>query len=510
MQFANRRLPPFLIDISILLLVFTALVLSGPDKSFSELDMDEGINAMKALLLSKGFHLYSDIWSDQPPLFTYLLKQWMELFGQSLVAGRALVSFTAAVLAASLFSIIRKNSSLVAAVLTLSLLLISCRFIKYSGALMIGLPALSFAVLSIALLPHSAKTRSAKQRCSLMLSGSCFAAGVLTKLYVIAVFPAIFVEICRLSSTDSESPKDIRQIFIDLVVWAVATIIAAAVLIWMIAPALPAHFSEQLLGPHLQYREQLRLPGLVQLIGFARCDYYLWRIAAVGLAICFVRAQWRVLAPAAWLFTAVLLLANHRPLWPHHYLLVSIPTVWIAALGLMEAVKTLKSVASSGEFKLRGQSKILVGAYLLLLLPLSFFAIKYSLNLPDHLSATARGIARTGHKLNPQALQLLKDYAPSTKWVVSDRPVYPFLANLPVPPEIAVSSAKRASTKQFSLEQFLNVIDKYEPEIILLKRFPGFPRAVGKHVKGDYRRVRYYRVKGDLGGVIIFLKTKKE
>jgi hypothetical protein len=35
--------------------------------------MDEGGNLMKAVLVAKGFHLYSEIWSDQPPILTFLL-----------------------------------------------------------------------------------------------------------------------------------------------------------------------------------------------------------------------------------------------------------------------------------------------------------------------------------------------------------------------------------------------------------------------------------------------------
>ncbi len=34
---------------------------------------DEGFNLMKALLVNRGYTLYSQIWSDQPRLFTHLL-----------------------------------------------------------------------------------------------------------------------------------------------------------------------------------------------------------------------------------------------------------------------------------------------------------------------------------------------------------------------------------------------------------------------------------------------------
>src|SRR5262249_7751748 len=34
---------------------------------------DEGGNFMKTALVTKGFHLYSEIWNDQPPVLTYVL-----------------------------------------------------------------------------------------------------------------------------------------------------------------------------------------------------------------------------------------------------------------------------------------------------------------------------------------------------------------------------------------------------------------------------------------------------
>jgi hypothetical protein len=52
---------------------------------------DEGLNAVKAQLLLAGKPLYREIWSDQPPLFTLLLVASFKVWGQSVLAGRALV-----------------------------------------------------------------------------------------------------------------------------------------------------------------------------------------------------------------------------------------------------------------------------------------------------------------------------------------------------------------------------------------------------------------------------------
>jgi len=44
-----------------------------------KLDPDEGFNAIKGLLLVRGYPLYSEIWSDQPPFFTYLIAATIQM-----------------------------------------------------------------------------------------------------------------------------------------------------------------------------------------------------------------------------------------------------------------------------------------------------------------------------------------------------------------------------------------------------------------------------------------------
>ena len=63
-------------------LVFVLIVVSFyPAREKFEIGSDEGINLMKAMLVQRGYSLYGDIWSDQPPLFTHLLSAVMRTFG---------------------------------------------------------------------------------------------------------------------------------------------------------------------------------------------------------------------------------------------------------------------------------------------------------------------------------------------------------------------------------------------------------------------------------------------
>ena len=54
-----------------------------------EFGTDEGINLMKGALVANGFSLYSDIWSDQPPVLTFFLAGLELVFPYSVTSAFA-------------------------------------------------------------------------------------------------------------------------------------------------------------------------------------------------------------------------------------------------------------------------------------------------------------------------------------------------------------------------------------------------------------------------------------
>jgi hypothetical protein len=56
-----------------LVVVLVGLFLMEPMGSAVQIGADEGFELAKALLVKDGFRLYTDIWSDQPPLYTHIL-----------------------------------------------------------------------------------------------------------------------------------------------------------------------------------------------------------------------------------------------------------------------------------------------------------------------------------------------------------------------------------------------------------------------------------------------------
>jgi Pectic acid lyase len=73
-----------------------------------QIGFDEGLNLMKGALVAKGFPLYSEIWSDQPPLLTRILAATQQAFPFDVGAARAVVLAFSGLLIWSLFSARRR------------------------------------------------------------------------------------------------------------------------------------------------------------------------------------------------------------------------------------------------------------------------------------------------------------------------------------------------------------------------------------------------------------------
>ncbi|MFI5366582.1 MAG: glycosyltransferase family 39 protein, partial [Candidatus Binatia bacterium] len=128
------------------LYVGTVLV-AVPFRRIFEFDTDEGINAIKALLVDRGYLLYSQIWDDQPPLLTYLLRWWCRVVGWETYNGRVLVLLFAGLLVFAVYDALRNTHGHPAAIAAVVLLPCTAYFTRLSVSLMVGLPAISFATL---------------------------------------------------------------------------------------------------------------------------------------------------------------------------------------------------------------------------------------------------------------------------------------------------------------------------------------------------------------------------
>ena len=278
------------IAVLVLIAVFVYFVI--PRAPLAEYDPDEGLNLMKALLTYKGFHLYREIWSDQPPLLTWLLSLWSGGSGFSLESGRMLVLCFTTLLLWTLYLLIRLKGSVFTGFLGVVFLTVSAKFLQAAGAVMIGLPAISLAFLSLYF-----ATRYSIKRSSLPLlccSAVVFGAAVLTKAFVLVYGPAIFFV------TGFYSPEEPRPVKIDLralIIWCVVFVGSFLLLALALEPALLTHVWSQIIAPH-RLGLQHPSPGARELIPLMlRQDRAFLFLAGAGVVFGMLRRRSDFLLP---------------------------------------------------------------------------------------------------------------------------------------------------------------------------------------------------------------------
>ncbi len=435
-----------------------------PVKHTFEFDTDEGINLIKALLYSKGFSLYTEIWNDQAPLYTVFLSYWFRLFGQTVFAGRLLTLLFSALLLWSFYQTLHTYLGHFLASVGTLLLISSSEFIKLSVSVMIGIPSLSLAMLSI----YSLTLYKKKRHIPFLLSSGCLLAlSLQTKLFTVFLIPIMifYLSDFKIIGRDVEEIKG--RLFSPILLW-LGTI---SLLYLFIGFSTHAISYEQLLQPHIGQKVENPMQayggmGTLATLG-SRLVHILTVFAVFGILEVLVKKRWEGLFPLAWLAAAGILLVNHRPIWYHHYHLLSIPLSWLAAYGVDSVVKFFRSKNLLPKFKPFNVKKRLIfsWAVLLVLSILSVVYIKYHKVIESDIAIRIQKYYRQFEVVN-----LLSEYKDSTRWIFTDRPIYAFYADLPVPPEIAVFSIKRLVTGNLTEADLVGVLQKYQPEQVLLSR----------------------------------------
>lgn len=427
-----------------------AIRITTPTRPY-EIDPDEGLNAIKALLFLHGHTLHGDVWSDQPPGFTVALAGWMKLVHMDAEFSRLIVPLYSVLLAVSLWSLVRASTSASFGLLATLLLLTSNRFARWSSALMIGLPALTLGTAAVACVAQAC--RSAKRRRTwLLVAGFLLSAGVFTKLFAaLLVVPLVLILFLQ-------ENRSLRERITDITVVGISSVVSLLALTAIFAPTIFTTGWPQLLLPHLAARDHphtgQNMSVLAPILRSDRLMLYL----AVSSLLALLR-NWRTtLPPLAWAALGFWWMYNHQPLWPHHYVLLAIPLAWLAGLGahalVMIAVR---------------ESKFVLCAVMLLALLIVVVRIgSQSLNRLQRVSKPQF------NQLNVHVIANVKKFSRPGEYLLTDRPIYAFYAGVPVVPRYAVVSAKRRRAGRLRPDAFARYLATSRPAVFLLARFKDF------------------------------------
>jgi hypothetical protein len=348
-------------------------------------------------------------------------------------------------------------------------------------AIMVGLPSIAFAMLSLLLLEIWHQRRWVGW---LILSALALGLSVLTKLFTGFLAPIFVIGLLLEERARQGDPGAWRPMLRPALTWSlVFGAVAAGLGLILVGPA----YLSQLVTTHLFARQEA---GFIELTASQSISWHLREalpfllLGGIGCVYAVLERRWRSFYLLAWAALAYLLLSFHAPVWYHHQFLITIPAAMLSAIAAGELVRLIPAAVR--------WRALVSGRVLLALLALAGCVAVlgararptyYSFALPAPLIPPEAPTG--GHETD--FLAGMATYAAHTHWVVTDMPMYAFRVGLLVPPPLAAITDKRLASGEATEEQIIQVIEAYQPEQVLLGRFD-LP-AVEAYLKKDYRRI---------------------
>ncbi len=448
----------------VIALIFLAFTFSYyPFREKLQFDTDEGLNLMRSMLVTLGHPLYLEVSSDQPPLFTQILGLLFRFTGFEVNPARLLVLLFSTLLVWSAAQFLQLTSGKLAAILFLPLALIIPRYLELSISVMIGVPSIALAVLSMLFVTL---WHQKKSNLWLALSGFTLALSVLTKLFTGTLAPffliGIIASVYFSERANGISWKMLRPAWIWGIWFAGTGILLGLVLVG------PQNVGAIIL-PHLAASNEGVFQGDGNTINtFLQAAVPLIILGAVGALISIYKRKWLMLYPLSWAILSYILFSFHSPVFYHHQLMITIPAAILAAAGVGEGILSLTRIKRTSDL-IRIQTLLGIGA-------LIGFALVFNHYLPTLEKETTNKPRIDGFTLKATAgklkiLETMNEYADRTNWIVTDMPMYAFRVHKPVPPILATFSQKRLDTGSLTEDDILTSMNEYHPEQVLMARF---------------------------------------
>ena len=424
---------------------------------------DEGYQLITGFLMSKGYALYTPIWNDQPPVHVLLLKWLFQHWGPSILAARLMAAGFGLVLFGTFFQLVRQRLAGRTALLATLFLVSGPAIFELSVSAMQEVPAFALALVSVWLLFQW----SHKRRWGwLLVSGAVMGVALGIKLTAVLVVPAMLVEVW-LAFNRPRAPVLMKPAALAILTWIITTglIFAGITLLWgqgSFQTSFRSHFAEHAITG-LARPEDFPLPFSL-FWDHAECT----GAAIVGLILVSRRRQWRPFAlPLVMLATVMFIHLFHRPWWGYYYLHLAIPLAWLAGFAVNEALTHVSRLLARSQLDF-ASSKTWQGVGLCALVALVLVRAE------GRLESGVKNLRERERVETSPILAKMKENAGRTHWVYVQYPheIYPFQAQLLMPPELALVTLKRFWSDQISEAQIIEICRHYQPEQVLLKAEP--------------------------------------
>lgn len=442
------------------LLLAAIVVLFYPFRFVFELDADEGVNLIKSVLVSQGERLYTDVWSDQPPLLTHIIVALFQWIGVNLTAVRLLILLFSCTLFWAAVQYLRTFWGTQHAIAGGLILLLLPSYLRLSVSIMVGLPAIALAMLSFLAICYWHKERKWRW---LVLSGLALALSVMTKLFTGLLAPLF---IAGLILQEFRKDGSWREFLSPAAVWASSFGVASLLIGWiLIYPDGPS----QLFVNHWMARSA-ELSDATPIAGYLGESLAAVLLGLLGGVHAIRQRRFIGLYLATWALAAFLLLSQHSPIWYHHQLLITVPLAILGGVAAGELLIAARDRPRNLHFPgLRGA--LHVGAAILIPL-FAVSSLSKALGELDFRLPNLRPPAADLREIEAvDMLDVMRQYADATNLIVTDRPMLAIWLGKPVPPEVAALTGKRLLTGELTEREFISVIVETRPEQVALARF---------------------------------------
>ncbi|MDX8412901.1 MAG: hypothetical protein R8J85_02330 [Mariprofundales bacterium] len=434
-----------------------------------ERDTDEGLHLMMAWLYHQGFSFFDQILYDHFPLFDVMLSYWMSMAGFTYSSAQGMVILLSSLLSWFFYLLIAMRYHWSIALAATTLLFCSDGFLLATGSLLQALPWITFGLASLLVLRWGNASLYA-----LIFSACLMAMAIQIKLFAVLMLPAMVLDIFQ---TTNKQPRSLLPLFY----WSVTLFFSSLLLLWFTAPSLTnpdiittsIHY---LVDSHVGMDHYFLHNTLWGLLQNHHQDFILLVLAIIGLLL-----AWRMDGevdwfPLVWLACNGVALLLIHPVWYHYYTMLSIPIVWLAA----NAMGSTFTHWNTNKNAINDWLQQGVGVALWFLL----------ITLPFRFDSISEELTTKRASLDAGLIQQLKTMSPTTTWLVTDRPGYPFRAHINVPPELVVTSLTLMRSGMQNAQSYLKVIDRYHPEVVLLARF----RSLRSQLKAPLQKRGYLLV----------------
>ena len=468
------RVPPWVL---VALIGPGVLLLARGSFGFYE---DEGMNLIKAHMVARGYTLYGEIYSDQAPLYTWLLALPIGL-GASYPQLQVVPVLVGLALLLAVQAIARDLGGRWAGLLAAAILLGLAPFLKFATTFVINVPALALACWSLVAARRAAGDGSRRGRVWLVLSGLLLGAAVAVKLATLYMVPIVVAGLLA-GSDAGPSRRPLRA-----VTFWLASALVPLLLVTAVVPLADAFV--QLIRPHttaldrfaaetaMARRKMLLAPGFPAL-------HLATAASLVVLTACQARRALLVLGP--WLLVVGIWMLAHRPLWSHHLPDFLVPVTIAIAVAVVKGMTAF--LARPAARRLGLIAPVLLGAAGLghHLLTHDYWRRYYDNADVASLEAVATAITR---------------HSVPSDWIISDRPILPVLANRPTPPGLALLVRKRIFSGGLPEPQLRDGLTRYAARVVVLctDRLLGYREFLAQ-LRTDYQELERIRTRKSFAG----------